>query len=141
TTACGSAAATASFGSRARTPSCSGSTPKPSLRPTSRRRGLAAPPRAAAAVGVGPEVVACLAEPACLVTAFIEARPVPPEELRTLGAEVSQALKATHAGPPLPASFSPFARTRSYEETARERGGTIPAAYPEVRAIADEIEA
>ena len=96
---------------------------------------------AAAAIGVAPEVVAFLAEPACLVTAFIEARPVPPEELRTRGAEVAEALKAIHAGPPLPASFSPFARTRSYEETARERGGTIPAAYPEVRAIADEIEA
>jgi thiamine kinase-like enzyme len=96
---------------------------------------------AAAAIGVAPEVVAFLAEPACLVTAFIDARPVPPEELRTRGAEVAQALRAIHAGPSLPASFSPFARTRSYEETARERGGTIPAAYPEVRAIADEIEA
>ena len=38
-------------------------------------------------------------------------------------------------------SFSPFQRTRDYERTARERGGTIPATYPEVRAIADEIEA
>jgi thiamine kinase-like enzyme len=96
---------------------------------------------AAAAIGIAPEVLAFVPEPACLVTAFIEARPVPPEELRTRGAEVAEALKAIHAGPPLPATFSPFARTRSYEQTARERGGTIPDAYPEVRAIADEIEA
>jgi thiamine kinase-like enzyme len=75
------------------------------------------------------------------VTGFIEARPVPPEELRTRAAEVAQALRAIHAGPPLPASFSPFDRTRAYERTARERGGTIPGAYPEVRAAADAIEA
>jgi thiamine kinase-like enzyme len=96
---------------------------------------------AAAAIGVAPEVIAFVPSPACLVTVFIVARPVPPDELRERAAEVAQALRAVHAGPPLPASFSPFQRTRDYERTARERGGTIPAAYPEVRAIADEIEA
>jgi thiamine kinase-like enzyme len=96
---------------------------------------------AAASVGVGPDVIAFEPERGCLVTGFIEARPVPPEELRTRSGEVAAALKAIHAGPLLPAAFSPFQRTRDYERTARERGGTIPAAYPEVRAIADEIEA
>jgi thiamine kinase-like enzyme len=96
---------------------------------------------AAAAVGVGPDVIAFEPERGCLVTGFIEARPVPPEELRARSREVAVALKAIHAGPALPAAFSPFQRTRDYERTARERGGTIPAAYPEVRAIADEIEA
>jgi thiamine kinase-like enzyme len=96
---------------------------------------------AAAAIGVAPEVIAFVPAPACLVTVFIVARPVPPEELRERAAEVAKALRAVHTGPPLPASFSPFQRTRDYERTARERGGTIPAAYPEVRAIADEIEA
>jgi thiamine kinase-like enzyme len=96
---------------------------------------------AAAAIGVAPEVIAFVSDPACLVTVFIVARPVPPEELRERAAEVAKALRAVHTGPPLPASFSPFQRTRDYERTARERGGTIPAAYPEVRAIADEIEA
>jgi thiamine kinase-like enzyme len=96
---------------------------------------------AAADAGVGPEVIAFEPRLSCLVTAFIEARPVPAEELRARSAEVAQALRAIHAGPPLPASFSPFQRTRDYERTARERGGTIPAAYQEVRAIADGIEA
>jgi thiamine kinase-like enzyme len=94
---------------------------------------------AAAALGIGPEVVA--SEP-CLVTRFIEARPVPPEELRGRLPEVAAALSAFHAGgPPLPATFSPFERTARYERTARERGGTIPAIYPELRARADAIEA
>jgi thiamine kinase-like enzyme len=97
--------------------------------------------QAAAAIGVAPAVLAFATEPPCLVTAFIEARPVAPEELRTRAAEVAAALKAVHAGPALPVSFSPFQRTRDYERTARERNGTIPDAYPEVRAIADEIEA
>jgi thiamine kinase-like enzyme len=96
---------------------------------------------AAAAIGVGPDVIAFEPERGCLVTGFIEARPVPPEELRARVDEVAAALRAIHAGPPLPATFSPFERTRSYERTARERGGAIPDAYPEVRATADEIEA
>jgi len=96
---------------------------------------------AAAAIGVGPDVIAFEPSRGCLVTGFIEARPVPAEELRTRAAEVAEALRAVHAGPPLPASFSPFERTRAYERTARERGGTIPEAYPAVRAAADAVEA
>jgi thiamine kinase-like enzyme len=105
------------------------------------RQAECAANQAAAAIGVAPAVLAFVTEPPCLVTVFIEARPVPPEELRARAAEVAAALKAVHAGPALPVSFSPFQRTRDYERTARERDGTIPDAYPEVRAIADEIEA
>jgi len=96
---------------------------------------------AAAAIGIGPDVIGFEPERGCLVTGFIEARPVAPEELRTRVTEVAAALKAIHSGPALPATFSPFQRTRDYERTARERGGTIPDAYPEVRKIADDIEA
>jgi thiamine kinase-like enzyme len=93
---------------------------------------------AAARLGVGPEVVA--SDP-CLVTVFVEGRPVPAEELRTRLPEVAAMLRAVHAGPPLPTEFSPFELTARYERTARERGGAIPASYPELRAAADEIEA
>jgi thiamine kinase-like enzyme len=95
---------------------------------------------AAAAIGVGPDVIAFEPVRGCLVTGFIDARPVPAEELRTRGEEVAAALKAVHAGPPIPATFSPFERTARYARTALERGGTLPAAYPEVRAAADRIE-
>jgi thiamine kinase-like enzyme len=96
---------------------------------------------AAAALGIGPDVIAFEPEHGCLVTGFIDARPVAADELRARAAEVAQALRAIHAGPSLPASFSPFERTARYERIARERGGTIPAAYAEVRAAADAIEA
>ena len=93
---------------------------------------------AAARLGIGPEVMA--SEP-WLVTAFIEARPVPADELRGRLPEVAATLRAIHGGPPLPTAFSPFELTARYERTARERGGSIPAAYPELRAAADAIEA
>jgi thiamine kinase-like enzyme len=96
---------------------------------------------AAAALGIAPDVLAYEPTRGCLVTGFIEARPVPPEELRTRTVEVATALRAIHSGPALPTTFSPFQRTRDYEETARRRGGTIPDAYPEVRSIADQLEA
>jgi thiamine kinase-like enzyme len=96
---------------------------------------------AAAEIGIGPGVVAFEPGRGCLVTGFIEARPVPAEELRTRVPEVAAALRAIHAGPPLPATFSPFERTARYERTARERGGSIPASYAEVRAAADRIAA
>jgi thiamine kinase-like enzyme len=92
---------------------------------------------AAAAIGVGPEVTA--SRP-CLVTAYLDARPVPAAELRGRLPEVAAALRAIHAGPPLPTTFSPFELTARYERTARERGGTIPASYAELRAAADAIE-
>ena len=93
---------------------------------------------AAAAIGVGPEV---LASRPYLVTEFIDARPVPADELRTRVPEVAAMLRAIHAGPALPTDFSPFELTARYERTARERGGSIPASYPELRAAADAIEA
>ena len=93
---------------------------------------------AAAAIGVGPRVIA---SSPCLVTEFIAARPVPADELRSRLHEVAAMLRAIHAGPPLPTEFSPFELTARYERTARERGGTIPASYPDLRAVADAIEA
>jgi thiamine kinase-like enzyme len=96
---------------------------------------------AAAAIGIGPDVLAFEPERGCLVTGFIDARPVQPEELRTRLAEVATALRAIHAGPALPISFSPFERTARYAATALARGGTVPGIYDELRAYADRIAA
>jgi thiamine kinase-like enzyme len=96
---------------------------------------------AAAAIGIGPDVLAFEPERGCLVTGFIDARPVPPEELRTRLAEVATALRAIHSGPSLPISFSPFERTARYAATALARGGTVPGIYDELRGYADRIAA
>jgi len=96
---------------------------------------------AAARAGVGPEVVAFLADPPCLVTAFIPGRPVEAEELRSppLLDEVAAALRRVHDGPVLPSRFDSFAVVEDYHETAAERGAMIPAAYGELIERTDTI--
>ena len=97
--------------------------------------------RAAAAAGVGPEVVAFLADPPCLVTRFIPGRTLAAEQLREpeLIAEVAAALRAVHAGAPLPARFDAFAVVAAYRETAAARGAPIPDSYAELAAGARAI--
>jgi thiamine kinase-like enzyme len=96
---------------------------------------------AAARAGVGPEVVAYLAEPPCLVTAFIRGRPLAAEELRAppLLDEVAAALRTVHEGPELPSRFDAFAVVEEYRATAAARGAAIPAAFGELAAGAAAI--
>jgi len=86
---------------------------------------------AAFAAGVGPEVVAFLVDPPCLVTAFIPGRPVAPEELRAppLLGDVAAALRAIHAAAELPARFDAFAIVEAYRATAAAGGARIPESY------------
>jgi thiamine kinase-like enzyme len=94
---------------------------------------------AAAAVGVGPEVVAFLEAEECLVTRFIEGRPVDahaPGAVRELG----ETLRQIHAGPVIPARFDAFRVVEAYRETARARGVPLPRAYDPAKRRADEIE-
>lgn len=99
--------------------------------------------RAANAAGVGPPVAAYLPEEGCLVTRFIEGRPVSADELRdpyTLG-QVAHAIRLTHNGPRFPTSFSSHAIVRTYRDETLARGGTVPTAYAEAEAIAARIAA
>jgi thiamine kinase-like enzyme len=98
---------------------------------------------AAAAAGVAPEVFAYDAEHRALITRFVEADPLPPEDLERddiLDAVVTS-LRAIHGTPPFRTPFDAFEIVRQYRRTASERGVVIPDAYDEAIAAADAIRA
>jgi thiamine kinase-like enzyme len=97
---------------------------------------------AAAAVGVGPEVVAYLPRLASLVTRFVRGEPVPEEAMREPGPLelVVRSLRAFHRGPGIPASFSPFRIVERYRDTAVSRGVTVPPVVDALYDRAREIE-
>ena len=98
--------------------------------------------RAAAAVGIGPEVIAFVEPEGWLVTRFVEGRPAPPKELATPEglAEVAAALRRFHDGPPIAGVFDSFRVVEAYRETAAARGVAIPDAYAQAKEVADRIE-
>ncbi len=97
---------------------------------------------AAAAVGVGPEVIEFVEPEGWLVTRFIEGEIVPlermqePETIR----RVVAALRPVHGGPPLPGRFDVFRVVEEYRSTAFAHGAPVPAAYVRARQIARSIE-
>jgi thiamine kinase-like enzyme len=95
-----------------------------------------------AAAGIAPDVVAFSAELGCLVTGFIEGRPVEATELRgPLLEEAAGALRSIHAGPPLDHAFSPWDRVDAYRLIALRQGMPLPIGYDQVDAAADRIAA
>ena len=97
---------------------------------------------AAAAVGVGPEVIDFIEPEGYLVTRFIEGEIVPVETIRTPGciARVANSLRAVHAGPPIPSRFDSYRVVETYRATAATHGVATPAAYGEAKELADRIE-
>ena len=97
---------------------------------------------AAAAAGVGPEVVAFVEPEGWLVTRFIEGAIPPVECMREpeMLTRVARALRAIHDGPPIPGSFDSFRVVEIYRETALECGGAIPESYGWAYGIAHRIE-
>jgi thiamine kinase-like enzyme len=97
---------------------------------------------AAAAVGVGPEVVAFVEPEGYLVTRFVEGEIVPVETIRTPEciARVATSLRAVHAGPPIPSRFDSFRVVEAYRATAATHGIATPRAYEEAKQVADRIE-
>ena len=95
---------------------------------------------AAAAVGVGPEVVTFL--DGCLVTRFIRGEVMSAERLRepeTIG-RVAQALREVHGGPSIPAQFNSFRVVETYHDTAVAHGGRVPPDYERAHEVAAQIE-
>jgi len=97
---------------------------------------------AAAQIGVGPEVVAFVESESCLVTRFVEGRPIPPQTMRTpetIG-RAARTLRLIHDGPPFPGRFDSFRVVEAYRDTIVARGRSVPAAYAGAKAIAGRIE-
>jgi thiamine kinase-like enzyme len=93
---------------------------------------------AAAAVGVGPEVVAFVEPEGYLVTRFLEGKVVEPETIREPEPlrRVAQSLRAVHGGPPIPARFDPLRVVDAYAQTATAHGVVVPAAFDRARETA-----
>jgi thiamine kinase-like enzyme len=98
--------------------------------------------RAAAALGLAPDVIRFVEPQGYLVTRFVEGAPISeaevrkPERLR----EVASCLRRFHEGKPIPGRFDSFRVVESYCATATARGVTPPAAYTDAKAVADRIE-
>jgi thiamine kinase-like enzyme len=99
--------------------------------------------RAAASVGVGPEVIAFVEPEGWLVTRFIDGAIPPPERMRDaeMLARVAAALRAVHDGPTIRGSFDAFRVVEAYAETATGRGAELPDAFGWAQAVAARIEA
>ena len=94
---------------------------------------------AAAAVGVGPEVVAFIEPEGYLVTRYIEGEASSRRRSasRSRSRRVAQALRAIHGGPPIPARFDPFRVVEAYAATAATHGIAVPAAFERRARAAD----
>jgi thiamine kinase-like enzyme len=97
---------------------------------------------AAAAVGIGPEVVDFDEAAGYLVTRYIEGEIVPLERMREPDVirRVARALRAVHRGPSLPARFISFRVVEDYRTVAFSRGAELPPAYAWARQVARRIE-
>ncbi|MCW3056376.1 MAG: phosphotransferase [Solirubrobacterales bacterium] len=94
----------------------------------------------AAGLGIAPAVAAAFED--CLVTRFIACSQVGPGEIADRVEEIARALRSFHALPAqLPTSFSVPHLLAGYAAVVRGRGGTLPAAYAELLAVAAQIVA
>jgi len=98
---------------------------------------------AAAALGIGPEVVEFVEPEGWLVTRFIEGGIPSVERMRQpdMLARVAGALRAYHDGPEIPGTFGSFRVVEVYRRTALDRGGAVPETYEWAHEIAGRIEA
>src|SRR6185503_15199540 len=84
--------------------------------------------RAAAALGVGPKVIAFLPAHGAMVRRFATGRALTAEDVRqpAIMRRIVDALRRYHDGPPGVGTFSPFATVRQYLALARERRVQFP---------------
>jgi thiamine kinase-like enzyme len=96
---------------------------------------------AAHEVGVGPEVVAFLPKQRALVTRFLNAQPLPAEDLEKpeVMDAVVKAVRAIHGMAPIPSAFDAFRVVRDYRDTAEIHGVRVPATFRQALHAADRI--
>jgi thiamine kinase-like enzyme len=99
--------------------------------------------KAAAAAGIGPDVIAFVEPEGWLVTRFVEGVIPPLERMAEpdLLERVASALRAFHDGQPIPGTFDSFRVVETYRDTALARGGSVPPDYDWAHEIAGRIEA
>jgi thiamine kinase-like enzyme len=90
---------------------------------------------AAAALGIGPEVVAFVEPEGYLVTRFIDG-----EVARVSIEEAATSLRRFHEGPPIAGRFDSFRVVEVYAAAARDGGLPVASAYTWAKELADRIE-
>ena len=91
--------------------------------------------RAAAGLGIAPEVVAFLQPEGYLVTRFVEG-----ESGAVSVSEAAALLGRLHAAPPIRGCFDAFRVVETYAATARAAGARLPSGYAEAQLTAARIE-
>jgi thiamine kinase-like enzyme len=99
--------------------------------------------KAAAAAGIGPEVVAFVEPEGWLVTRYVDGDSPPLERMREreMLERVATALRAFHDGPAISGTFDSFRVVEVDRDTAIARGGQVPGHYEWAHAITKRIEA
>ncbi len=92
--------------------------------------------RAAAELGIGPEVVAFVEPEGYLVTRYVEG-----EVGQASAAEIAPLLRRFHGGRPIAGRFDAFRVVEAYAETAAQYGLEVPSAYRRAHELAARIEA
>lgn len=107
------------------------------------RRHEYAAHRAAAELGIAPEIFYFIEPEGYLVSRFIKGRPLPPEELAQPDQiqRVAATLRQVHTMPPIPGSFSPFRVVEDYTYTAQRYGVIFPLNFDWLLANMQDIEA
>ncbi|MFN8454265.1 MAG: choline kinase family protein [Anaerolineae bacterium] len=84
--------------------------------------------RAAAAIGLAPEILYVIEPEGYIVSRFIEGRPVPLEQIAQPNnlSRAAAAIRQVHAMPAIPGEFSPFRVVEEYTQTARRYGVAFP---------------
>jgi thiamine kinase-like enzyme len=97
--------------------------------------------RAAAALGLGPEVIDFDEAEGVLVTRFIDGEVAGVEAVRRDLPSVAALVRSFHDAPAIPGRFDAFRVVEEYCSTAAARGVPPPEAYTDAKRTADRIEA